>query len=290
MAIIVLQNADFSANNIGTIDIPKPFSNLTKQILGRYKIEIDENDSFQKSFNSFILSLDNSGLIGSKIMSLCLPFMANITQSGSLQYAQMNALTGDNFFDENVYGSLILERGGLKPVIDQPVRKIKMVGLGITATNCSYACYNSTPETVYVESDDPNTNFVFGENGTTNGLCKCRKGRPRFYYKAGGEISGDSNYTSVPCPMVGIARMDNVSLICNGQITTSTVTYQIGTDKDPIFGSISGTSYNYNSLGFYPTEAAWSFLSIGTSMSDQEAALYCDKINSLMEAARPYLI
>lgn len=71
--IIVLKGADFSANNIGKIEIPRDLTEKQKQMLANYS----KNLSYEQkmAFGTFMNTIDDNG-ITPKIKVLCMPILA----------------------------------------------------------------------------------------------------------------------------------------------------------------------------------------------------------------------
>ena len=96
--IIVLKGADFSANNIGKIEIPRDLTEKQKQMLANYS----KNLSYEQkmAFGTFMNTIDDNG-ITPKIKVLCMPILAgdkseafvNLVTARRLTLAQAN-ITG----------------------------------------------------------------------------------------------------------------------------------------------------------------------------------------------------
>src|SRR5665647_1025438 len=196
MPVLVLRGADFSLNNIGKVALDLPFDVLTSAILENYGITVNEDDSFQKKFNDFIVTLRFYDIVGStsaKIKSICMPFMATIEQSGSLSYAQINALNGTNFFTDNVDGSLQLDSNGLKIVGGGPVVYVDMTTY-VAKEDYHLSGYNNTPETVEYYNASLADKAIFGVNSRTLGLWKQDSGVPALFASGTTTVVGDLNY------------------------------------------------------------------------------------------------
>lgn len=296
MAVIVLKNADFSANNIGTIDLRVDFSSLTKSMLTRYGITIDEDDDFQRAFNKFVNNLADAGLLGEsgKIKSLCLPFLANIAQSGNLSYAQMNAIDGTNFFAEDISGKLQLVSNGLKPVANASLVHANILSKYPTAVGYHCGAYNITPESKELSSVNK---VLFGPTMRVIWLAKYSPaGVDLMIYSSGGNrLVGDSNYRSASCLVLGNIDATRSTLVVNGQIVSKdSPTFDSGNVKNP-----SVFQYENSQLTTYVTtetegaytasNASWSLLTIGDVLSDSESVLYNNEVNKLMQAVNLYL-
>lgn len=76
--VIVLKGADFSANNIGKIDIPVEISSFTKAAIlasGRSSMAIEQQVALDKFFDS-LGAIDGSGVWG-KIRKMYIPFLTD---------------------------------------------------------------------------------------------------------------------------------------------------------------------------------------------------------------------
>lgn len=275
MAVIVLPDADFSANNIGSITLKRAFLPGTKRMLSLYGLTIDEDDTLQRAFDDFVRDLTSAGLLGDsgKIKALCLPFLAD-----SLAEAQINAIDGSNFFAANLGAGVTLTSKGLKPVEGGAVEKINHTKFTGLTTSYHYAGFNITAEV----SDNSGDRNIIGRNGHIMAFQKYDNARPTILLNTGSvnRVLGDTNYKFAACLMIANLTPSKATLFCNGQKTYLDSPSYIGASVsyDPIFGDYySITNYSANC-----SKASWSLLSIGEALSDAESTAYNNAVNALM--------
>lgn len=292
MAVIVLDGADFSQNNIGQIDIKVPFLDATKGILSRYGISVNEDDSFQKAFNKFVSNLVTAGVY-QKIKNLCLPFMANVSKNGDLTYAQINALDGENFFVENISESLELVNNGLKPIIGANVITANLLDYA-NPISMHYGAYNITPE---AKTSSSIRKIIFADTGKVLWLAKNASNVPELWVNNPTRIYGDTNYKAASCLILGNMTAERSTLVVNGQIGEYSPTtfessnannprmfeYRLG-NNDIVYHSEETTSDAYAA-----SVASWSLLTIGDALTDEESIAYNNAVNALMAAVNEYL-
>lgn len=272
MAVIVLSGADFSNNNIGSIDLKKAFLTTTKEILSRYNITIDEEAPMQIALNDFVSDMISAGLIGvnGKIKALCLPFLAD-----SLARAQINALDGSNFFAANLGNGLTLTNNGLKPVQGNPTEKADHLKFDSLSSSYHYAGYNITAEA----SDNAHDRYIFGRNNNILGLQKFNTNRPVILLSSSSKVTGDVNYKFASCLIIGNITPSSAILFTNGQKTSndSPSYHGASVSKNPIIGDYNADYYSEDC-----SKASWSLLSIGEVLSDAESINFNNAVNKLM--------
>lgn len=289
MAIIVLQGADFSANNIGKIDIFQGFSATTKAVFSRIGIVEDETNQMQLAVNSFINSLVAAGIWGNgKITALCLPFLANLTTNPTLAKAVKNVIVDNDDFFASSYTSLSLTGNGLQPISGSPIAGIPYYSANRgTWQNFHYANYYLSPITnmpvsgVDVYSADFRPNLVC-INETNNA----------FFMTGSNRAYMDGNYQYQPAMRIVCYKSDLNNgrgvAYCNGQKVLS-----INSDVNSDLGNIA-------SIGFGGYEAVYgnernylnvpsAIISVGGYLSDSEAEVYTNAANALVEAIRMYM-
>lgn len=110
--IVVLKDADFSANNIGTIEIPYELSQSTKDLL-THLTKYDEEDREAIRLDMFLKAL-NSASWKSKIKFLCLPAFAS-----TISECFYNIIDGENYAPEVVDIYEVRNYGyGINPNVD----------------------------------------------------------------------------------------------------------------------------------------------------------------------------
>lgn len=299
MAILVLKNADFSANYIKKIEIFNGFSETTKAVFTRCGITEDESNLMQISVDTFINRLVTAGLWGTKIKSLCIPFLSEMGANGNLAKAQLNIIDGTNFFTTDISGSLALSSHGLTPVSGASTKGIKITDYISSVEDFHLAFYNTTSE--------PTETVVTG-GGTAEvclkavirpyfifGLCKQRNvsgvARPTFYLSQSTSIYGDLNYANASCLQIGTIKSGVATLAVNGQFNTlNNYTLAADTVSTATFGRYRGSTYTDGSQSLdYSIKASYGLLSLGTGLSQDEMSAYTTAVNDLMEAMSNYL-
>ena len=289
MAVIVLNGADFSQNNIGQIDLVIPFLKTTKEILARYGITVNEENPFQMAFNTFVNDLTKNGVYP-KIKNLCLPFMANVAKGGDLAYAQINALDGENFFTDNISGSLAMVGNGLKAVDGGALAIANLLDYANTK-NLHYGAYNITPESKTLSTT---MKVIYGGTGKSIWLAKNTSyARPELWVVNPCRIGGDENYIAASCLILGNISAARSTLVVNGQIADySPTSFDTGADANPRVLQYSGTNYSFaeDAEHFYTaSNASWSLFTIGDPLTDEESIAYNNAVNKLMQAVNEYL-
>lgn len=296
MAVIVLENADFSANNIGSIELKKAFSPLTKKIIARYGKTVDEDDSQQIALNNFVVTLINAGLLGvtGKIKSLCLPFMGS-----EIGVATIDALSGDNFFTADVSSSLELASNGIKPIAGQSVVNVNLLNIFPTVpSNFHLAAYNTTVETQEINQSNnrPINKSVFGFGAISSAKIETLNkvlsnstyptGRPALNIDmALNIVVGDANYLWTKNLMIGNVTATGNSFCCNGQIVKNTTPSQKSGWNNPIFGIYNGSTYaDLTAINATYTKANWGLLSIGDALTDAECQTYNNAVEELFSS------
>ena len=281
--IIVLKGADFSANNIGQIEMAIPFADRTKEMLGYYGITVDESNSFQSAFNAFVMSLQSAGIF-EKLKAICLPFMASVSKGGALSYAQINALDGSNFFVSDISGSLKLENKGLTPVANGNVTQVLIKGL-VEATNIHIGCYNITTESDELYNEAPAAKYMFGRGGVFYGIAKNFPGSGSYapaLFTADRTLYGDTNYRNSSAFICINGTSEKVNIFTNGQKTEESATLS-GYLSNPNFLVYDSATYNATpSQNNTYCKAAYSVVTVGHALSDSQVSVLTDAINKFM--------
>lgn len=293
--IFVNKNADYSANNIGKIDLPVDFSDRTKKILTMYNIPIVQTP-INSAIEYFVYALEEANLF-TKIKALCLPFLANVSMNGDTSFAQKNVITGDNFFTANIQGGLALTSNGLSAVLNGPVAEIDPRYTGVNENNIHVGAYNITPEPIEVVSGANASKYIFGRDNFSDGLCKqvLYQGSftPAFYSTKGSSVTGSVNYVSDSCLLLANKTSANDATLFTDGVKTRTSTYApFGSGLYPFSflcflkagmpnGYVDGTSVN----NVY-SKASWSLLTVGEALTDSESLAYTTAVSHLMDVVK----
>lgn len=289
--IIILNGADFSKNNLGKVELSMPFSDRTKTMLGYYGITVDEKDSFQRKFNAFVNNLDVAGIF-QKMKGLCLPFMANVEKAGSLAYAQINAIDGSNFFTTDIQGRLVVSENGFKAVEGGAVAKVSVNRFGsVTTDNMHIGAYNITNEADMYDSEGKlSPKYIFGRFTAAYGLCKIGtdSGEPSVLDSSLGWIRGDINYKNSSAYICCNVTGTKTNIFTNGQKTEKNLSpTAIMKASDANFLTYDSSTY-LSTIGGNNTycRAAYSVLTVGEALSDEQSSILTDNINNLMDALK----
>jgi hypothetical protein len=105
--IFILKKADFSANNLGKIDLPLDLTDRQEAMLAQYSKDLTFNQKM--AFGIFINTLDSSGIM-SKIKVLCMPILAantgeafvNLASSGYSKEIDLSSSSNFDIVDDGV--------------------------------------------------------------------------------------------------------------------------------------------------------------------------------------------
>lgn len=294
MAVIILSGADFSANNIGRISLNIPFSERTKEMLSFYGIEVNEKDSFQRDFNLFVLSLEEANVFNN-LKGLCLPFMANVNANGSLSTASINAIDGSNFFTSDIQGSLILDNNGFKAVEGGAVAKVAVKKFSsVTTDNFHIGAYNITTESDMFDNEGKIApKYMFGRFNAAYGLCKIShdNGAPAVLDSSLSWLKGDVNYKNsssfICCNITGT----KTNIFTNGQKTEKDLVPKVFTNADNAYFLTYFTETYPSEIGDNDTycRAAYSVMTVGEALSDEQVSTLTTAINKFMESVKKFL-
>lgn len=305
MGTIILRGADFSANNIGKVDITIPFSYNTVAILERYGAVIDETNSFQRQVNKFVVNLTNANIIGSEtspLKILNLPFLSKISKSGDLAFAQINALNGVNAFTNNIAGSVTLTNNGLKVVQGANLVSLKTGTLGLDTDSVSLGIYNNSDEpkesSTGVEGGRPFYKFYLGSCALMFGIVD-RAGdwssQTSSIWRTGSEyLDNDVNYVYKKALRIANFRGANYDYYLNGQKTSRVISSYVKSNftNNVPFGAYNMTTYvdvlNDVTKGYLKSSASVFFA--GKSLTDIQATILNSSVIDLMNAANAFLV
>ncbi len=289
--IIVLKDADFSATHLKKVKLNRVFSAITNSIFERYGIVPDGMNDVQIAFDDFVLALYDAGLWGTKIKSLCLPFLSEIGSKNGLMYAGQNVINGANFFTKDIEGSLALEAHGLKPVIGSGVAVVNLLDYVTTRDNLHLAGYNTTEEPVEYSSDEIIINkWIYGYTTSILGVTKHQSGdnmpKPSIFATVGHRVYGDTKYASVPA--FHIASVDTfMYLDINGQRQKGKLEFYSEEGlTNPPFSTYRPSLYESSETSdtlHAASRAAYGVLSLGLSLTENEAVIYNNAVNNLMK-------
>jgi hypothetical protein len=270
--IIVLKDADFSANNIGKIEVSRELDVKTKQLLSRYSKVLDT--SKQYAVDDFVTGLYSSGL-SDKITFLLLPCLAS-----SIDEAMINAMNGDSMGQLNS-NYWLLRNNGLAQTSStydtiEAITRISAYA-NVPINNNHYAVYN-TEEYQYIDSLDTSKQFPSRRNASTT-----------FYDNCAGNTAGyvwinSGNYGGVP-----FANGHQMKTKCLHQIVLSGNDFSVrnSTDEKNVTQGASDVPSTYiDDISICGNGnngiAAHGFYSFGFALTDEEQKEYARLVESLM--------
>lgn len=286
--IFILKNADFSANNLGKIELPFDLTDRHKAMLAQYSKNITFNQKI--AFGIFINTLDNSGIM-SKIKVLCMPILAanvgeafvNLASSG---YSKENDLSSSSNFD----------------IVDDGVRNINTTASvseslllpsaeGIEFGNMHILCAANTE---YYSELGEGHRMMYLYQGSTEAIIAfshTQGGGTRVStYKVDNSyfesIFGKNNYT-VDCPKSGKKIYGLNSY--NGEfyvITESEKSIVANTQSgyESVLKNTVSSSARYNGNAKQTLASPHWIISIGTGLADEEQNIYRTALNNLLSA------
>lgn len=181
--IIVLKGADFSANNIGKIDIPRELTAGQKAMLASYSKELTYEQKM--AFGTFMDALDDGG-ITPKIKVLCMPILAGDKSEAFVNLASTTYGKEIDLGASEYYGMLddgiasISEELGVVEQLNLPS------AAGLDFSNIHLLCASNTEYKVFPNESAPcvgmlnpsATNFIqFDHKVTTDGVGCCYSSR-----------------------------------------------------------------------------------------------------------------
>lgn len=274
--IVVLKGADFSANNIGKIEVSRELDAKTKQLLSRYSKVLDT--SKQYAVDDFVTGLYNNGL-ADKITCLLLPCL-----SSSLDEAMINAMNGDSMGLLNSNYWLLRNNGLVQTSVTynttEAITRISAYA-NVPINNNHYAVYNSE-NYEYINSTDSLKQFPTRRNAGASFYDNCTSSQGELWLygcKYGGVvISSAKAYFSF-----GVQEFH--------QITTNDNTLSVKHGEEDKVDVVSETSFPSTYIddisicgnGNNGTKAH-SLYSFGFAMTDEEQIIYARLVSNLMSA------
>lgn len=273
--IVVLKGADFSANNIGKIEVSRELDVKTKQLLSRYSKVLDT--SKQYAVDDFVTGLYDNGL-ADKITCLLLPCL-----SSSIDEAMINAMNGDSMGQLNSNYWLLRNNGLVQTSMtygtEDAITRIAAYA-NVPINNNHYAVYNSENYEFTDRNNSPKQ-FPTRRNAGTSFYDNCTAATNSFWLhgcKYGGvTITNEAGFFSGVQEFHQITTNDNTLSVKHGEkdkVDVVSETSFPSTYIDDI--SICGNGSN----GF----KAHSLYSFGFAMTDEEQIIYARLVSNLMSA------
>lgn len=298
MAVIVLSGADFSANNIGHIDLFSGFSSTTKQVFSKFNIVEDERNSMQIAVDEFIRAIVDNNLWGNgKITAMCLPFLTNLSSSPSVADAMQNVIADDNFFtSSDAASSLELYHNGIRP-------KIGQLKANIPFESSARGVYTNIHFAIFNIEDEPDHTINSGTGRVWCSMALAFQGIQitnnafNLASSPSNAAGGDANYKKQSAMRIACYKSDlndgKGVFYCNGQQSFSNDTNLQGTGLNQIgFGVLAG-SYNSDADSTVQDRAVMQsptgIMSVGSYLTGEEALVYTNAANNLVHAIHIYM-
>ena len=284
--IFILKNADFSANNLGKIDLPLDLTDRKEAMLAQYSKNITFNQKM--AFGSFINTLDNSGLMP-KIKVLCMPILAanvgeafvNLASSSYCKETDLSSSSNFDIVDDGVRN--INNTSGVSEELMLPSAEGLEFGnmhILCAANTEYYTELGENERMLYLFQDSPNAIIQFSH---THG-----GGTRVSSYRVAGEAFQDifgENVFNVNCPNSGKKIYGLNSY--NGEYCTITES-----EKSIVVNPQSGyasvlkntvsSSARYNGNATQTLGSPHWIISIGTGLTEEEQNIYRTAISNLL--------
>jgi hypothetical protein len=274
--IVVLKGADFSANNIGKIEVPRELDVKTKQLLSRYSKVLDT--SKQYAVDDFVTGLYDNGL-ADKITCLLLPCL-----SSSLDEAMINAMNGDSMGQLNSNYWLLRNNGLVQTSVtygtNEAITRISAY-VNVPINNNHYAVYNSE-NYAFVNTSDTAKQFPTRRNAGVSFYDNCTSSTNSFWLntcKYGGVSinNAEADFSFGVQEFHQITINDNTFSVKHGE-----------EDKVDVVSETSFPSTYIDDIGFCGNGnngiKAHSLYSFGFAMTDEEQIIYARLVSNLMKA------
>ena len=310
MAIIILQGADFSANNLGQIDVFMDFHDTTLSVFEKFGITADRTNPMHVATDKFVRSLIVAGIWGNgKIDNLCLPYLAILANNSnpSITTAVQNCIGDGNFMVPNSGENINLEfnSNGIRPIRNDGSAMKLIAPANFDTDNMHYSAY---------VLNDADLEWEYAQNGTTRGyknifgagwgILSFINGSPdnliKFHVSNSPDniAIGDGNLRNKARFMIGtIKTSENEGkgvYYENGikYLTNGTSRYSITTE--PIFGIYGNSSYpsnpaSYNNPFKFTMLAPCGILSTGGYLNETEATAFNSAAQNLVTAIHTYM-
>lgn len=265
--ILRLRGADFSANNIGKINIIRELRDDTKQLLSNFSKELTTNQQY--ALQDFIDGLKESGL-WSAIGNLYLPILA-----GDLSETLFNIKT--SVLDATPNGeSYILENGGLHPIANGTKAYVKYNG--------SYQNFHAVIYPTETIAKFDNDQFIYGLNDYGYNYC-------RFGVNVSNNLTCYVAINGAEGVSFGISETENTKKLI-GVVQSTIGNMKVGFDNK-FGGTPLSTDNTYTDANLAVLSAPHvmrtfgtpiGLISYGTAFSEEQADIYCALSKVFMES------
>lgn len=264
--ILILKGADFSANNIGQIEISRKFQEETIAILSKYTKILTQEQNY--AIDTFVVSLKSLGIY-SKLYSIVLPILANDKTE-----ALKNALSGNVAFGGNLNG---ISFGGNALGVIQDANKATLLSPGIFGNNMTIAVYVATKD----HTDKSIARPLIGRSNSGSGNFYQLRNVGDNAENVASQSNGGTNLFTSTANAKSIVLSDNgttSTLACDGASRLYTLTQQNSENTTAFnFGVYTELTYT----GRY-TKDTMSLIALGTALSNEECISFSNAISNLM--------
>lgn len=269
--ILRLSGADFSANNIGKIDIIREITSDTKKLLSNFSREFTDEQMF--AVQDFISGLKNNG-IWSSIGNLYIPVMC-----GSLSECGYNLKTGEK--DVTFGSDYVWSDKGLKllPTSTRYWETAAKVKINGSQQNLHLGAYNTDSLAGITQ-----TEAIFGRNFTDDNKTTIQFGiaaNKAFSLKTDnstnvrvGVLTG-ADFGAKSFKMVGQSTLGNF-----GVIGAFTGEYGTPISTDHTYTDVPVNVFNIASV--WRETKNYGLLTLGTAMTREQASTYSSLCDTLM--------
>ncbi len=269
--ILRLSGADFSANNIGKIDIIREITNDTRELLSSFSREFTDEQMF--AVQDFISGLKNSG-IWSAVGNLYIPVMC-----GSLSECGYNLKTGKNdvtFGSDYVWSSKGLKLMPTSTNYWKTSAKIKVNG---SQQNLHLGTYNTDSLAGITQ-----TEAIFGcsltdDNKTTLQLAITANKALSLKTDNNTGVSvgstADADFTSQSLKMVVQSTLGNFAVV--GKFTGE---YNTPISTDHTYTDVPVNVFNVANV--WRETKNYGLLTLGTALTREQASIYSSLCDALM--------
>lgn len=271
--VILLDGADFSANNIGQIQIDVPMQDETIAILNRFSIT--PTSAIKNALNSFIIKLKNANILR-LIDKMAFPCLAsNVTE------AVQDALNGNGVVMDNENKAKVVLRNkgiGYASIESQPVASFN--SFSESGNNIHICAYNNS--SVTKGSEDV---VVFSQSGVP--FFKCCASLPYVQGKFDGSTNTKINAsntgvrTVTPRPHL-YSRVDGNAGYYNDRNESYTGNSVVD-GADTSITSVVMLCYGIGKNCYFDTELG--FFSVGKGMTVEQSKTFYDIVDEFMKIA-----
>ena len=279
--IIVLKGADFSANNIGKVDVSSVLSDRTKKIVARFSKNLSDYTQF--ALQELIDWLDSEGIL-SNMDALYLPCLAGTLEEAFVNVAK-SPFNTDIVLDSEIFelksnGVRVKSSGvtnkGIQLTCTAPVKDMHLLWYNTEE-------YAKVLDIVYPIGGTNNFSFSPGEKDKefTGGTPQCELGGYNIGTLSGGRMN-NSGIVTAGKSLKGINHKDIDSL--NGLKMYSPGMTMTKFNNEINYASMTNSmgAFNISGINNNAMLIPHGVFSLGRGLTDVQVIQYNEKINKLM--------